>query len=64
MKNYRVHPTHWLISTQVGIIRDRIEESDCSKGFILDGFPRTVDQAKMLDAFVAQRPVLAAFERP
>ena len=40
----------------VGIIRDRIEESDCSKGFILDGFPRTVDQAKMLDAFVAQRP--------
>ena len=35
----------------VGIIRDRIEESDCSKGFILDGFPRTVDQAKMLDAF-------------
>ena len=40
----------------VGIIRDRIEESDCSKGFILDGFPRTVDQAKMLDAFVARRP--------
>ena len=48
----------------VGIIRDRIEESDCSKGFILDGFPRTVDQAKMLDAFVARRPFLAAFERP
>ena len=40
----------------VGIIKDRITESDCSKGFILDGFPRTVDQAKMLDAFVAQRP--------
>ena len=40
----------------VGIIRDRIEESDCSKGFILDGFPRTVDQAKMLDAFVGRRP--------
>ena len=48
----------------VGIIKDRITESDCSKGFILDGFPRTVDQAKMLDAFVARRPVLAAFERP
>ena len=48
----------------VGIIRDRIEESDCSKGFILDGFPRTVDQAMMLDAFVARRPFLAAFERP
>ena len=40
----------------VGIIKDRITESDCSKGFILDGFPRTVDQAKMLDAFVARRP--------
>ena len=40
----------------VGIIKDRITESDCSKGFILDGFPRTVDQAKMLDAFVSQRP--------
>merc|ERR1719238_805447 len=33
----------------VSIIRERIKESDCSKGFILDGFPRTVEQAKMLD---------------
>jgi len=33
----------------VGIIKDRITEADCAKGFILDGFPRTVDQAKMLD---------------
>ena len=39
----------------VGIIRDRIEESDCSKGFILDGFPRTVDQAKMLDECLAEK---------
>ena len=47
----------------VGIIRDRIEESDCSKGFILDGFPRTVDQAKMLDAFVARRPLVVTTTR-
>lgn len=33
----------------VGIIKDRITEADCSKGFILDGFPRTVKQAEMLD---------------
>ena len=38
----------------VGIIADRIEEDDCARGFILDGFPRTVEQAKMLDAELAK----------
>jgi len=33
----------------VGIIRDRIKEADCRFGFILDGFPRTLEQAKALD---------------
>ena len=33
----------------VEIIKDRLQESDCNKGFILDGFPRTVEQAKSLD---------------
>lgn len=33
----------------VDIIKDRIVKSDCKTGFILDGFPRTLSQAKVLD---------------
>jgi adenylate kinase len=36
----------------VNIIRERIKDADCSAGFILDGFPRTVEQTKMLDAML------------
>ncbi|MEE1162028.1 MAG: adenylate kinase, partial [Acutalibacteraceae bacterium] len=33
----------------IGIIKDRLAQSDCENGFILDGFPRTIPQAEALD---------------
>ncbi len=36
----------------IRIISERIDESDCNAGFILDGFPRTVTQAEALDALL------------
>lgn len=33
----------------IKIVENRLKESDCENGFLLDGFPRTVEQAKALD---------------
>jgi adenylate kinase len=41
----------------VGIVEDRIQEPDARKGFILDGFPRTVPQAEALDRMLAKHGV-------
>lgn len=35
-------------SVTIGIVRERLAKDDCKKGFILDGFPRTVEQADAL----------------
>jgi adenylate kinase len=39
----------------VGIIEDRLAKGDCGKGFLLDGFPRTVAQADALERMLGKR---------
>ena len=39
----------------MSLISDRIDEEDCKKGFILDGFPRTLDQAISLDKILEEK---------
>ena len=55
-----------LVSDEVviGIIKGRLAKSDCSKGFILDGFPRTVPQAVALDDMGVSLDKVVSIEVP
>jgi len=39
----------------IGMVRERLQEPDCDGGLILDGFPRTVEQAKALEGLLAEQ---------
>ena len=42
----------------IGIVRERLDQSDARRGFVLDGFPRTVAQASVLDVIMDGRDPL------
>lgn len=46
-----------LVSDEIvnGIVSERIDQPDCARGFVLDGFPRTIPQADALGAMLEQK---------
>ena len=38
----------------IGIVKERLKQPDCEKGFLLDGFPRTIKQAEALDEMLKE----------
>ena len=41
----------------IGIVNERLLQDDCKNGFLLDGFPRNLDQAKALDKFLSENKI-------
>jgi adenylate kinase len=41
-------------SVVIGLVKERIQQNDCGKGYMLDGFPRNVSQAEALDKMLAE----------
>lgn len=39
----------------INMVKDRLQQDDCRKGYLLDGFPRTVAQADALNSFLIER---------
>lgn len=48
--------------TIIGIIKERVENEDCKNGYILDGFPRNLAQAKALESIPANRELIFLFK--
>lgn len=46
----------------IGIVRERLDRADARAGFVLDGFPRTVQQARVLDEIMAGRAPLLVID--
>jgi adenylate kinase len=46
----------------IGIVRERLQRPDALRGFVLDGFPRTVVQAMALDDLMADEPPLVVLD--
>lgn len=42
-------------SLTISIVKDRLNNEDCNEGFLLDGFPRNISQAKALESFLNEK---------
>ena len=42
-------------SVTIDLVKDRLNEPDCKDGFLLDGFPRNLEQAKALDEYLKSK---------